>query len=643
MKEDKESKEVKHVKVVDEKEGKNTVEFYSSQSPILRSKSSIHQKPSLFALHNNTNINNSSLFNLQFEDNKGLDGVLKTPYEKVLGILERVKNSLEDLKQPNEAIQEMKWVIKHIQSNDFYNFDFNDQTVVDFEKYCEESNEIKTFFDILNENSEGNHRMYKKFVTTHFNDIKEKKKFTEDIKLLTTKLKISHNRGNSEVTFDHHNRTQNNNNHNKMNLKEKESSKMDFSFLKTGDIELENIFNQDFNIFEAEKEVGEDLIFQVLAKNILKTLNLTVAINEKNLDEFLYNASKGYKKNPYHKALHGVDVMHTTAMFIVHTNLTELIYLNTLDILSIVISALLHDIGHPGLNNNFQINSQSELALIYNDKSVLENYHISEASKLLRKAKCNILSDLTNDDLKIFRKRLIESILYTDMVFHPKCQALMKNKVTEYKKTGEIVDLKADNYFDQQQEIISFLVHTADISHSSKKFELSYKWSMMLMEEFWNQGDVEKLKGLPISFLCDRTTADVPKGQMGFIRGLIMPLFEVLTDFLPELSYLKINIEDNVVHWNDLIGQDREENFLEKINSLKEKLKLDKNDIFDKINEVESQNAGNIFDFSVNRSHKPDADMDFSKLDLSRIESVENAKKEEKEIEQKINVENENK
>ena len=41
----------------------------------------------------------------------------------------------------------------------------------------------------------------------------------------------------------------------------------------------------------------------------------------------------------------------------------------------LLVSTLVHDVDHNGLNNNFHINSQSPLAVLYNDISVLENHH----------------------------------------------------------------------------------------------------------------------------------------------------------------------------------------------------------------------------------------------------------------------------
>ena len=64
-------------------------------------------------------------------------------------------------------------------------------------------------------------------------------------------------------------------------------------------------------------------------------------------------------------------------LFFLNSNAEKVCSTNVLDLLSILIASLGHDIGHPGLTNNFQINSLSEMALTYNDISCLENYHAS--------------------------------------------------------------------------------------------------------------------------------------------------------------------------------------------------------------------------------------------------------------------------
>ena len=72
-------------------------------------------------------------------------------------------------------------------------------------------------------------------------------------------------------------------------------------------------------------------------------------------------------------------------LYIINSNLEEICETSVLDILGLVISSMGHDLGHPGVNNNYLINSESDLALTYNDISCLENYHTSTLFKILRK------------------------------------------------------------------------------------------------------------------------------------------------------------------------------------------------------------------------------------------------------------------
>ena len=48
---------------------------------------------------------------------------------------------------------------------------------------------------------------------------------------------------------------------------------------------------------------------------------------------------------------------------------------NHVEMLASLVGAVSHDVGHTGMNNNFEIAIGSDIAITYNDVSVLENFH----------------------------------------------------------------------------------------------------------------------------------------------------------------------------------------------------------------------------------------------------------------------------
>lgn len=121
-------------------------------------------------------------------------------------------------------------------------------------------------------------------------------------------------------------------------------------------------------------------------------------------------------KNPYHNFVHVIDVFQSCHIFL--SKFDGKCLLQPIDIFSIFISALTHDLDHPGLNNTYQINALTPLAIRYNDVSVLENYHCSQAFELLYHPQINLLEGFDADSMKYVRKAIIKAILSTDMVHH---------------------------------------------------------------------------------------------------------------------------------------------------------------------------------------------------------------------------------
>lgn len=182
---------------------------------------------------------------------------------------------------------------------------------------------------------------------------------------------------------------------------------------------------------------------------------------------------------------------------------------------------------------------------------MLENYHVAEAFKVLLKKECNILKNIRKEEFTLIRQRIIEAVLSTDMANHARHLSMLKNRLeSEDIKEGKNIDhLLSDNpskNFEIQQVIINMIVHCADISNPCKPKKVYFKWIDLVFEEFFDQGDREKVVGLPVSMLCDREKIDINKSQIGFINFVVKPSFECLGNLLPEIIEYRINMNDNL-------------------------------------------------------------------------------------------------
>ena len=70
---------------------------------------------------------------------------------------------------------------------------------------------------------------------------------------------------------------------------------------------------------------------------------------------------------------------------------------------------------------------------------------------------------------------------------------------------------------------MNLLIHSADISNPTKKFQIYWKWAEIVVEEFLQQGDKEKELGLKCSF--DRDNVTISQNQLGFIDYIEIPFF----------------------------------------------------------------------------------------------------------------------
>jgi len=69
------------------------------------------------------------------------------------------------------------------------------------------------------------------------------------------------------------------------------------------------------------------------------------------------------------------------------------------------------------------------------------------------------------------------------------------------------------------------IIKCSDLSHPARSKHLHIKWSELVTEEFYNQGDRERRIDLPRSMFMDRYKPDLPTSQVGFVSFLALPLW----------------------------------------------------------------------------------------------------------------------
>uniref|UniRef100_A0A7M4F6C1 Phosphodiesterase n=1 Tax=Crocodylus porosus TaxID=8502 RepID=A0A7M4F6C1_CROPO len=278
-----------------------------------------------------------------------------------------------------------------------------------------------------------------------------------------------------------------------------------------------------FDVFALNEASGEhSLKFMMYELFTRYDLMSRFKIPVPSLISFAEALEVGYSKykNPYHNLIHAADVTQTVHYIMLHTGIMH--WLTELEILAMIFAAAVHDYEHTGTTNNFHIQTRSDVAILYNDRSVLENHHVSAAYRLMQEEEMNILANLSKDDWRELRSLVIEMVLSTDMSGHFQQIKTMRHTLQQ---TEGIDKAKA----------MSLILHAADISHPAKSWELHYRWTMALMEEFFRQGDKEAALGLPFSPLCDRKSTLVAQSQIGFIDFIVEPTFSLLTDSMEKI------------------------------------------------------------------------------------------------------------
>eukprot|EP00741_Cyanophora_paradoxa_P015662 tig00020903_g15119.t1 len=327
----------------------------------------------------------------------------------------------------------------------------------------------------------------------------------------------------------------------------------------------------DFDAFTLERHAGgrplEFLATEVGRRTSILQAN---AVDVKKFRAFVASVEGGYKNVPYHSSTHAADVVQAMSWLLHAGGLRA--HLRPLDALAALTAAVIHDVNHEGRNNGFEIATQSELAMLYNDQSMLENHSLALSFAALRSPATDFVSHLPKDQRAEFRRIIVGAVLATDMARHFEKVAEFKARVVAstlqtppdspggQSSTGSAGDGETSRRGSGAAQFapltaadrglfIALCLKVADISNAGRPKYQHVEWTSRVSEEFFLQGDEERRLGLPISPYCDRATTLPSAATAGFLSFLALPLLEAWASRFAAARPLIAHARANLAHW----------------------------------------------------------------------------------------------
>ncbi|KAI0915910.1 hypothetical protein AcV5_003388 [Taiwanofungus camphoratus] len=281
------------------------------------------------------------------------------------------------------------------------------------------------------------------------------------------------------------------------------------------------------------------------------------------LATFLQHLRQVYRQgNSYHNFQHALDVFQATYFFLFSAGMVPPVsilshtdtrtwkrdkdcQINSLisclteqDLFALCIAAVGHDVGHPGLTNTFMKNAKTPLAVVYDDKSVLEQMHYSLILQIMRH---NGLESLLDRPVSgpSFRKLLLGTVLATDLSLHYEFMANFQELVTG-KDMGEVK---------RKLLVCQAIIKCADISNPSRPYSVSKHWVAALESEWARQSLLEQHLHLPASVKPSDDSLGEARGQVWFIGTFTRPLFELVAQGIPEMEQFARQCRENLLMW----------------------------------------------------------------------------------------------
>eukprot|EP00980_Cylindrotheca_fusiformis_P002014 scaffold444_cov109-Cylindrotheca_fusiformis.AAC.11 len=246
------------------------------------------------------------------------------------------------------------------------------------------------------------------------------------------------------------------------------------------------------------------------------------------LREFVATIAAGYQNNEFHNFRHASHVAHLASLLangmqhanesvdaadIAHDPLTRF---------AIVLSALVHDVGHQGVPNKRLAEEKPDLADKYCHKSIAEQNSIDVAWDILMSSRftnlqhCLFESAVERDR---FRKLLVNCVMATD-IFDQDLRALRQSRWDTVFNNDKPPNPDVSQRYCKATLVIEHIMQASDIAHTMQAWEIYRHWNECLFHEMYD------------AFLEGRAEKDPSdgwyQGELWFFDNWVVPLAQDL-------------------------------------------------------------------------------------------------------------------
>ncbi|UJR10547.1 hypothetical protein I4U23_014747 [Adineta vaga] len=265
------------------------------------------------------------------------------------------------------------------------------------------------------------------------------------------------------------------------------------------------------------------------------------------LMRFVLTVRKNYRNVPYHNWSHAFSVAHAIYTVIKRTKH----HYSPNECIALFVACLCHDLDHRGKTNAYMVKSSSTLASIYST-STMERHHFNQTVTILQTENLNIFKHFSPKEYRQMLDEIRHCILATDLALffenRPKLEKIVENNQFDWHNREHLL------------LVMGLSMTAADLCSSFKHWAVQRSNVSIIMEEFFQQGDEEKRRGIQPQSLMDRSLAhELPKNQVNFINNICLPCYSLIVRIVPETMPMLNGARDNLHRWQELADEQQQQ------------------------------------------------------------------------------------